>query len=117
MSSLPLRLGLWSSLIVVAVAVYLRLQQQPLQEIFTLDESSQTFCFTKGITAKFSTGTRATCFVVKNGVFVDVFTPESELPTEAHVHDGHAIPGLWDGVSSMSGWKLKVRLAAVTDGF
>lgn len=98
MSSFPLRLGLWSSLVVVAVAVYLRLQQ-PLQDIFAADSSSQTFCFAKGITAKFSTGSGASCFTVQDGVFVDVFTPTSDPPPEAHLHDGHAIPGLWDGVS------------------
>lgn len=101
MSSSPLRLGLWSSLIVVAVAVYLRLQQ-PLQDIFISDEPSQTFCFRQGITAKFSAGTAATCFTIRGGIFVDVFTPKSDLPSEAIVYDGHAIPGLWDGVSGLS---------------
>lgn len=101
MTSFPLRLGLWSSLIVVAVAVYLRLQQ-PLQDIFTSDDLSQTFCFTKGLTAHFSAGSTAACFTVKNGLFLDVFTPTADPPSEAHIHDGHAIPGLWDGVSPMS---------------
>lgn len=101
MSSFPLRLGLWSSLVVVAVAVYLRLQQQPLQDVFGPDDANQTFCYAKGVTAKFSTGSGATCFTVRDGVFVDVFTPKSESPPspEARLHEGHAIPGLWDGVS------------------
>lgn len=105
MSSFPLRLGLWSSLIVVAVAVYLRLQQ-PLQDIFHSDEPSRTFCFTKGVTAKCSTSAEATCFTVKDGVFIDVFTPKSDPHPEAHVHDGHAIPGLWDGVSTITSTKI-----------
>lgn len=96
--SFPLRLGLWASLFVVAVAVYLGLQQQPPPQQPL--QATHTFCYAQGITAKFSTEARATCFTVQDGLFVDVFTPES-LPPDAHLHQGHAIPGLWDGVRKL----------------
>lgn len=96
MASWLLRAGLWCSLAAVVVAVYLGLQQ-PLQDILTPTSSNQTFCYAGGVTAKFSTNTKALCFTTKDGTFVDVFTPTSALPVEARV--GHAIPGLWDGVS------------------
>lgn len=96
MSTFFLRAGLWLSLVVAVVAVFIRFQQ-PLQEIFQPEPPSQTFCYSEGITAKFSTNARASCFTVKDGVFVDVFTPESDPPVE--LHQGHSIPGLWDGVS------------------
>lgn len=96
--SLPLRGALWLSFAAVVVAVYLGLQH-PLQNIFTSNphNQSQIFCYSKGITAKASSKTTTTCFTVKDGLFVDVFTPKSELPGEVRL--GHAIPGLWDGVS------------------
>lgn len=96
MAHLFLRAGLWCSLAAVVVAVYLGLQQ-PLQEILMSGSPSQTFCYEGGVTAKFSTSTTASCFTTKDGIFVDVFTPTSEPPVEAR--HGHAIPGLWDGVS------------------
>lgn len=96
MSALFLRAGLWLSLLVAVVAVLVRFQQT-LQEIFLPEAPSHTFCYSGGITEEFSTNTRASCFTVKDGVFVDVFTPESEPPVE--LQPGHAIPGLWDGVS------------------
>ncbi|KUI58529.1 Putative amidohydrolase YtcJ [Cytospora mali] len=94
MPSLPLRGALWLSFAAVVVAVFLGLQR-PLQDIFTSESHNQTFCYSHGVTAKVSTQTAATCFTVKDGLFVDVFTPKSEPPVE--VHQGHAIPGLWDG--------------------
>lgn len=99
MAAMFLRAGLWLSLFVAVVAVFLRFQQ-PLQETFLSEPPSQTFCYSKGITAQFSTNATASCFTVKDGVFVDVFTPKSEPPVE--LHHGHAIPGLWDGVSCQS---------------
>ncbi|KAJ4407439.1 hypothetical protein N0V82_009929 [Gnomoniopsis sp. IMI 355080] len=95
MSALFLRTGLWLSLLVAVVAVLVRFQQ-PLQEIFLSEAPSQTFCYSEGITAKFSDNTRASCFTVKDGVFVDVFTPESEEPP-VELQQGYAMPGLWDG--------------------
>lgn len=97
MSALFLRAGLWLSLLVAVLAVLVRFQQ-PLQEIFLSGTPSQTFCYSGGITTKFSTNTKASCFTVKDGVFVDVFVPGSELPA-AEFQQGHVIPGLWDGVS------------------
>lgn len=94
MPSLPFRGALWLSFAAVVLAVYLGLQH-PLQGIFTSYSRSQTFCYSKGVTAKFSTKTATTCLTVKDGLFVDVFVPTSELPVEAS--QGHAIPGLWDG--------------------
>lgn len=96
MSSPFLRLGLWLSLLVAVLAVFLRFQQ-PLQDFLLSASPTQTFCYSGGVTSKFSTGSKASCFAVKNGIFVDVFTPKSELPVEPQ--QGHAIPGLWDGVS------------------
>jgi hypothetical protein len=97
MPSLPFRGALWLSFAAVVLAVFLGLQH-PLQDIFTSDSRRQTFCYSKGVTAKFSIKTATTCFTVKDGLFVDVFVPTSELPVEAT--QGHAIPGLWDGVST-----------------
>ncbi|CAN8105804.1 unnamed protein product [Discula destructiva] len=94
MSAVFLRLGLWLSLVVAVVAVFLRFQQ-PLQEVFLTASSNQTFCYSGGITTRFSTGTKASCVTVRDGVFLDVFTPSSELPVQAR--EGHAMPGLWDG--------------------
>lgn len=99
MAAFPLRIGLWFSLVVVGVAVYLRLQQ-PLQGITSSSNSpDETFCYAGGVTTKYSTGHTASCFTVKDGIFTNVFTPTSELPVEAR--PGHAIPGLWDGVSGL----------------
>lgn len=96
MSALFLRAGLWLSLAVAVVAVFLRFQQ-PLQDIFLSEPPIQTFCYSGGITTKFSTNTKASCFTVIDGVFGPVSTPKSESSVE--LHQGHAIPGLWDGVS------------------
>ncbi|KAJ0120324.1 hypothetical protein J7T55_001182 [Diaporthe amygdali] len=93
MPSLLLRGGLWLSFAVVVVAVYLGLQG-PLQEVFTSTPQVQTFCYSQGITAKFSTQASASCFTVEDGVFGEVFKPKSN-PVE--LRPGHAIPGLWDG--------------------
>lgn len=97
MSTLFLRAGLWLSLLVAVLAVLVRFQQ-PLQEIFLSGSPSQTFCYSGGITAKFSTNNKASCFTVKDGVFVDVLVPGSEPPA-VEFQQGHVIPGLWDGVS------------------
>lgn len=97
MSALFLRLGLWLSALVAVVAVFLRFQQ-PLHDALLAASPGQTFCYDGGVTTKFSTNAKASCFTVKNGVFTDVFTPESGLPVDAR--QGHVIPGLWDGVSS-----------------
>lgn len=96
MPALFVRLGLCLSLLVAVLAVFLQFQQ-PLQDFLLSTSATQTFCYSRGVTAKFSTGSKASCFTVKNGLFVDIFTPESELALEPD--QGHAIPGLWDGVS------------------
>lgn len=96
MSALFLRAGLWLSLLVAVLAVLVRFQH-PLQEIFLSEAPSQTFCYSGGITTKFSTNTKASCFTVKDGVVVDILVPGSEPPT-VEFQQGHAIPGLWDGV-------------------
>lgn len=96
MAALFSRLGLWLPVLLAMVAVLVQFQQ-PLTDILLRASPSQTFCYAGGVTTKFSTGTKASCFTVKDGVFVDVFTPESELPVEPR--KGHVIPGLWDGVS------------------
>lgn len=101
MSVFSLRVGLWSSLVVAAVAVYLRFQQ-PLQDILLPGSPNHSFCYSRGITTKLSTNTSAACFTVKDGVFSDVFTPASDLAIEAQ--PGHVIPGLWDGVSPKLHW-------------
>lgn len=98
MPSLLLRGGLWLSFAVVAVAVYLGLQG-PLQQVFTSTAPAQTFCYSKGVTTRFSTQAPATCFTVANGHFGEVFTPTSE-PEE--LLPGHVIPGLWDGVRELA---------------
>lgn len=98
MPSLLLRGGLWLSFAVVVVAVYLGLQG-PLQEVFTSTPQVQTFCYSQGITAKFSTQASASCFTVEDGVFGEVFKPKSN-PVE--LRPGHAIPGLWDGVRGLA---------------
>lgn len=100
MASLLMRAGLWCSLAAAVVAVYFRLQQ-PLQEILASGAAGQIYCYSGGVTPQFSANSSATCFTVKDGVFVDVFTPTSDLPAEAR--QGHAIPGLWDGVSKVRG--------------
>lgn len=97
MPALPFGAALWLSFAAVVVAVYLGLQN-PLQDIFTPESTNQTYCYSKGVTGKFSTRTASTCFTVKDGLFTDVFTPTSEPPVD--FRDGHAIPGLWDGVST-----------------
>lgn len=89
--------ALWLSLAVVLVAVFLGLQR-PLQDIVTAGSHSQTFCYSKGVTTKVSTKTVESCFTVKDGLIGDVFTPKSEPPVKAR--QGHALPGLWDGVST-----------------
>lgn len=96
MPSFLLRSSLWLSFAVVVVAVYLGIQG-PLQQVFT-STRAQTFCYSKGATTRFSTKDTAACFVVEDGLFSQVFTPGSE-PVE--VLPGHAIPGLWDGVSDL----------------
>lgn len=113
MAHLILSASLWCSLVAVAVAFYLGLQQ-PLQEILMPASSSQgqIFCYDGGVTAKFSTSTKASCFTVKDGLFVDVFTPTSEPPVEPR--QGHAIPGLWDGVSQKSPRLVSSRLLFLT---
>ncbi|KAK7716958.1 hypothetical protein SLS63_010858 [Diaporthe eres] len=98
MSSLLLRGGLWLSFAVVVVAVYLGLQG-PLQQVFTSAPQGQTFCYSKGVTTRFSTESSAACFTVEDGQFGEVFTPASE---PADLRPGHAIPGLWDGHGHLS---------------
>jgi hypothetical protein len=93
MPSLLLRGGLWLSLAVVVVAVYLGLQG-PLQQVFT-SGGAQTFCYSKGVTTKFSTEDTHACFTVEDGHFSQAFSP---VPESVEVLPGHAIPGLWDGV-------------------
>lgn len=93
MPSFLLRGGLWLSFAVVVVAVYLGLQG-PLQQVFT-STTVQTFCYSTGVTTRFSTQDTAACFTVEDGHFVQVFTPATE---HVELRPGHAIPGLWDGV-------------------
>lgn len=98
MPSLLLRGGLWLSFAVVVVAVYLGLQG-PLQQVFISTAPAQTFCYSQGVTTRFSTQASAACFTVESGHFGEVFTPTSE-PEELRL--GHAIPGLWDGVRELA---------------
>ncbi|KAL1865709.1 hypothetical protein Daus18300_007085 [Diaporthe australafricana] len=93
MPSLLLRGGLWLSFAVVVVAVYLGFQGR-VQEVLTAGPRLETFCYSQGVTAKFSTQASAACFTVEDGVFGEVFTPKSD---PADIRPGHAIPGLWDG--------------------
>ncbi|KAJ9156471.1 Amidohydrolase [Pleurostoma richardsiae] len=87
------RWGFGLSLVVMAVAVYMRLQI-PLQP----SGSSETYCY-QGIRTHANTPQpSANCFTISNGVFTSVFAvePSSDV-VQAHVRPGYAIPGLWDG--------------------
>ncbi|KAI5462517.1 amidohydrolase family-domain-containing protein [Mariannaea sp. PMI_226] len=101
--SILLRWGLTLPIVVVALAVAYRLQQQPL------DGSSSTFqlkdgekyCY-KGIRTHDTEQPSAQCFSVINGEFKTVWSPaeaggDVDDDDDEQLIDGYVIPGLWDG--------------------
>lgn len=82
----------------VALAVALRLQQQPLSSLLSSPSSSSpavTHCY-KGVRTHDEDKPSAQCFSVVDGLFSRVLS-EDEIPDSAEENSGYVIPGLWDG--------------------
>lgn len=98
MASTLLRWGLLTlSAAVVALAVALRLQQQPLHHSAS-SSSTTTHCY-QSVRTHDSDKPTAQCFSVTDGVFSNVMSKD-ELVGDSltDVEDpGYVIPGLWDG--------------------
>ncbi|KAL3960827.1 hypothetical protein ACCO45_005944 [Purpureocillium lilacinum] len=105
--------ALFSVAAAVALAFALRLQQQqqqlppqfPLADVHSAPSSSagggdkgSTYCY-GSVRTQDADRPAARCFSVRDGRFSRIFADEVEGPdgTTVVVHDGHVIPGLWDG--------------------
>ena len=88
-----IRWGAGLSVVAVALAVALRMQQQPLGGL-SPSSQTQTFCY-QGIRTHDETRQSANCLAVSSGIFTDVFTREDSGSLD--VASGYVIPGLWGG--------------------
>lgn len=93
MASSSLRWGLILLTALIALAFALRLQsQQPLGSTST----AVTHCYTSVRTHN-PNAPAVQCFTIQDGIFTGVTSREEVSADDIIEHDGHVIPGLWDG--------------------
>lgn len=79
----------------VALAVAMRLQQQPITDA----GDAKTYCY-KAVRTHDKNQATASCFSVQNGVFNRVWAESDDsesVVSQDKTIDGYVIPGLWDG--------------------
>lgn len=94
MASSSIRWGLTLLTALFALAFAIRLQTQPQQPLGAVS-APVTHCYSSVRTHNPSSPS-AQCFTIQDGIFTTVASRE-EIEGEVLEHEGHVIPGLWDG--------------------
>jgi hypothetical protein len=85
-------LWVFTSAVVVGAAGVFKLRQGLVDHLF-----SETYCY-QSVRTHSDANPTANCFSVSpSGVFTKVYQAPSFVEWEKKSHDGHVVPGLWDG--------------------